>query len=445
MARIRRLRNPSTSANLPCDVTQHDISSTFLMTKAIPAFRMFSLLALGLLPAGRPAEAQTFSFSASNAPNPVIVNNPLTNTVNVTNFSGSVLNGLIVSNFLSDSTVQFVSATNTAPDGTYSTYSAGILVFQIPSLQSGSINSATMSLVVQPTTVESLTNTITIWSIYGSIIQVTTNLVTQVTNVVQNQSDLAVGLTAPPPGALAGDWIAYMVGATNLGPNSVTNVMLTNTIVLTNSLLPAVEVISVTPTNPAITFANSNLIFQIGTMAAGAFTNFQVTIEPTTNGVVTLSAMVGATNLNDTNPTNNTATNYFNVGSLLYSNLVASMVSTQSYDPQTGLMEQIMQLSNTGVTQVASARVFVGGLTNQLFNATGTNNGIPFVVYDNSLASSQSVTLVLEYNNPTRVSANYSTNLTAAEVPTNNLVPPAGTLVTNLVIVPVLPPGAIHS
>jgi len=99
----------------------------------------------------------------------------------------------------------------------------------------------------------------------------------------------------------------------------------------------------------------------------------------------------------DPNLANNLASNNITVLSYLPGQLSATIVSTQQYDPQNGLVEQSILLSNTGTVAVVSARVVVTGLTNQLFNAWGTNNGNPFVVYAAMLDTNQSVNLLLQF------------------------------------------------
>jgi hypothetical protein len=77
--------------------------------------------------------------------------------------------------------------------------------------------------------------------------------------------------------------------------------------------------------------------------------------------------------------------------------LVAVTNSAQITNPQNGLTEQTILVSNTGAGAVPAVRVVVTGLTNQLANVVGTNNGDPFVVYDASLAAGASVNLLLQY------------------------------------------------
>ena len=63
-----------------------------------------------------------------------------------------------------------------------------------------------------------------------------------------------------------------------------------------------------------------------------------------------------------------------------------------------GLLEQMVQVQNTGANPVQAVRLVVAGLTNQLYNASGTNNAQPFVVYPVSLATGANVGLRLQYN-----------------------------------------------
>ena len=104
----------------------------------------------------------------------------------------------------------------------------------------------------------------------------------------------------------------------------------------------------------------------------------------------------------DTNSANDNASSNFLVGDFLAGQLVAALVSTQRYNPQSGLMEQRILLSNEGTNDVPAARVMASGLTNWLFNAAGTNANNPFVVYAQTLAATQSVELLLEIFVPTR-------------------------------------------
>jgi uncharacterized repeat protein (TIGR01451 family) len=400
------------------------------LTQIMSGSSRFPLLGvLGMLMLSLRVGAQDFSLSVTSSPNPVLVGNTLTYTTYVTNLTGFTLNTLFVTNTLPAST-QFLGATNSyTPSGI--TTNNQVVLFEIDSFTA--YTSAQLTVATLPTAAGNITNTVTVAEI--GVTNVTTNMVTQ---VITAQADLAANLTALPANVLVNDWVSYTVGATNLGPDSVPNV------VLSNSLIPGVLLVGIAPTNAAFTFTNSSLVLNLGTLAAGGSASFTVTIQPTNAGAVTLSANVSAAGLLDTNPTNNTATTNFTVGPLNFStNVVVSIISTQRYDPQTGLMEQIIGLTNVGSSTVSSARVFVLGLTNKLFNAVGTNNGNPFVVYGGTLAPNQGVDLVLEYFVPTRLPVP-DPNLIAAEVPPFNPTPPAGTP-AHVALLTILPPSGLFS
>jgi hypothetical protein len=105
--------------------------------------------------------------------------------------------------------------------------------------------------------------------------------------------------------------------------------------------------------------------------------------------------------------------------------LTVTIISTQLYNPQNGLVEQSIKLSNIGTNDVPAARVVVTGLlTNRLFNASGTNNGNPFVVYAATLGTNQSVSLLLQFFVLNYFSFSNS-QMQAFAVPLPDLTPPA--------------------
>jgi uncharacterized repeat protein (TIGR01451 family) len=288
-----------------------------------------------------------------------------------------------------------------------------MVILEIPSFFVGGI--AQLVLTGQTIGVGTITNFVSV----GALGAITTGA-SVVTEVFTGQTDLAASLTGFPLAILVNDLLAYTVGVTNQGRNAALNV------VLSNSLPADVKLLTVTPTNQAYTFTNGSLVFNMAILAGGESATFQVTIQPTNAGTVTLSANVSAVGLIDSNPANDTAAANITVGSVLAGQLASGVISAQNYDPQTGLMTQIIGLTNIGTTEISSARVFVAGFTNQLFNAAGTNNGNPFVVYAGTLRPNQSTNLVLEYFIPTRLPVANPT-LTAVEVPAVNLSAPSGT------------------
>ena len=84
-------------------------------------------------------------------------------------------------------------------------------------------------------------------------------------------------------------------------------------------------------------------------------------------------------------------------------------------------------------------RIVVVGLTNRLFNASGTNNGNPFVVYASALGTNQSVDLLLQYF-PRNLFPFTNGQLQVFAVPVPDLTPPkTATTSTNVNITRIVP------
>jgi uncharacterized repeat protein (TIGR01451 family) len=381
--------------------------------KGFSHFLTLGLLGAALMVACPRAGAQQFGLSVTPSANSILVSNSLTYTINVTNV-GVSLGDAVVTNFLPAS-AQFQSA---SPG--YSQVGNNVIVFDLGQFLTG--NSAQLTVTAIPTAVGFITNTVIVASTDSGLTnRVSASVVVQVTNTVI-QADLGVAMTGPRQPVITNDWMVYGVTVTNAGPGTVPNVMLTNTLpagVLLKGILPA---------NLTYSLAGSNMIFNLGTLANGGYTNLQFTVSPTNTGVLPFSTSVGAPMLMDPNPANNFASTNIAVTNYLSGPLSVSTNSGQAYDPQNGLVEQsIVVMNNTNYT-AGAVRVVVAGLTstNFLFNAVGTNNGNPFVYYSTSFPAGQSVSLLLQY----AASAYFPlTNgqLQAFVVPVPNLDPPAMT------------------
>jgi len=384
-------------------------------------FRLFAALAAALILAGTKAGAQGFGLGVTSSANSILASNSLTYTIIVTNLTGLTLPDAMVTNALS-APVQFVGTTSS--QGSF-TNSGNLFVFDLGPF--GLAQIAQLTLTVQPTTTGFITNTVTVVTTNLALNPVFTNIVTQVTNAIPTEADLGVAITVPATAVITNDLTAYEVSVTNFGPSAAPNVFLTNT------LPPGLILKGVSPTSPAYTVAGSNLIFSLGTLTNGSYKNFQFTIQPTNAGALDFFASVAAPGILDTNTANNTASNSITVINYLPGQLVAVTNSPQIYNPQNGLVEQSIKLSNIGTNDVPAARVIVTGLlTNRLFNASGTNNGNPFVVYAAALETNQSVSLLLQF-----FALNYfsfsNSQLQAFAVPVPDLTPPAASAAsTNL-------------
>jgi uncharacterized repeat protein (TIGR01451 family) len=373
-------------------------------------FRMLAVFLATLIVAGTRADAQSFGFSVTDSANSILVSNSVTYTINVTNLTGISLADAHVTNALPTS-VQILS-TN-ASQGS-ATVNSSVVLFDLGAFVNGGI--AQLTVTAEPTAIGLITNTVTVASIDVTN-TASTNVVIQVTNAPIITADLGVTIAGPAQAVITNDWMTYGVTASNAGPNTATGVVLTNT------LPPGVILRGAVPAN--YTVVSSNLIFNLGTLASGSYTNLQFTIQPTNAGTLLLSASIGSSVL-DTNTANNFASTNVPVIAYLPGTLMAVTNSAQIINLQNGLEEQSILLSNIGTTNVPAARVVVTGLTKQLFNAVGTNNGNPFVYYSASLAAGQSVTMLLQY--APRGSFPFTNGqLHAFAVPMPNWTPPPAT------------------
>jgi uncharacterized repeat protein (TIGR01451 family) len=357
------------------------------------------IVALGVI---RPrADAQSFGFSVVPSSSSVLVNNSLVYTINITNLTTLALTDVWITNSFS-APFQYVSSSASQPITGVFTNSTSVQ-FDLGPISINSI--VQVLLTVQPNKVGAFTNSVVV-AVPGTIYATATNTVVQVTNMVI-LADLGVTMTGPGLPVITNDLMTYGVTVTNLGPNAATDVALTNT-------FPA-GVIPISPTNQTGT---NSLVFDLGTLANGSYSNLFFTVEPTNAGVLPFTASVGASGATDTNTANNFASTNILVTNYLSGPLGVTTNSSQNYDAQNGLVEQSVTLTNSTASTIASARVVVSGLTNLLINAVGTNSGNPFVYYMAPLAAGQSVSLLLQYYTPTRSPFSFSNaQLNAFAVP----------------------------
>jgi uncharacterized repeat protein (TIGR01451 family) len=360
------------------------------------------------------ADAQGFGLSVIPSANSLLVSNSLVYTINLTNLTGLVLNDVWITNSFS-APFQYLTSSSSQTVNVFTNTTTSVQ-FDLGPVGINSI--VQVLLTVQPNTVGTFTNTV-VAAVPGTTYVGSTNASVQVTNLVV-LADLGVTLTGPGQAVITNDWMTYGVAVTNAGPSDAPNVMLTNT-------LPAgVLLIGVVPASLGYTPAGSNMIFNLGTVANGGNANLQFTVEPTNTGVLTFSASVGSSGVTDTNTANNTASNNVTVIGYLPGLLAAFTNSGQAYNPQNGLVEQSITVTNIGTNAVTAVRLVITNLANRLYNAVGTNNGNPFVYYSAALNTNQSVNLLLQYS----ASAYFSfTNgqLNAFAVPLPNWTPPPAT------------------
>jgi len=336
------------------------------------------ILVSGCFAVSMRADAQGLGLTSSVSSSLVLGTNTFSYSIVLTNHSGIVRTNVAVTNTFS-ADVSLLGTTNT--QGTNYIVGSSV-VFFLGTLSNNT--SATMSLTNRAVATGFLTNT---------IISAATG-VTNLTNIIVIQiasslSDLAVSIIPPVQAVITNDLTAYNVIVTNRGPGSAPGVLLTNT------FPPGVVLINA---GQSYTQDGTNLIFSLGTLATGGSANIRFDIKPTNVASLFLTASIGAPALADPNLTNNTAGTNLDVIAYLDATLVVVTNSGQIINFQNGLIEQTVWLSNTGTNDIPAARLVVTGLTNQLFNAVGTNGSSPFVYLSANLAAGSGVGLTLQYN-----------------------------------------------
>ena len=390
---------------------------------------------VGVLSAVAPIRAQQLGFQLRVTPSTdsALVGSPITYTLDLTNRTGFTLSDLWVTNTFSApvgiGNVNFTIGNGIDYSGSVTT-NATMVLFDFKQFTPAglTIGIAQATFTVTPEAVGFPTNGFFTNAVVGiapalqvGLNTVATNVVAQVTGA-SYQADLGVSISGFGQGILVGDKLTYGVTVTNAGPDTVPNVFLTNTI-------PAgTRLISVSQTNNPRGLTNGVLVLNLGTLTNSTAAVVQMTVQPTNAGSLTFAASIGATGLGDPRPANNRFSTNITVGPLITGQIIATNASPTTFDPQTGLLNQEVRLVNVSTSAVPSVRLIVSGLTNWLYNAVGTNDGGPFVVYANALNVNQSVDLVLEYFVPSRTPISVdNSNYTAVAVPDINPAAPGGT------------------
>ena len=234
----------------------------------------------------------------------------------------------------------------------------------------------------------------------------------RVGTVVTASADVQVWLTGPT-NVVFGSNFNYTVTVTNAGPGTASNVVVQDVL--------GTGLVFISASAGGTNAGGTNLVVwpAIPVLPAGAATNFILTVTATNLGVFTNVASATASTP-DPNPANNNGslpvsqlqtlvlvpqfsiaagTNVVQVGANTYS------VGFNAFNPQTGLYEESVVVTNAGSNTVAGLRVLVSGLRSgvSLYNATGTNAGTPYVESDFPLNPSNTVAFALEFYNPSRL------------------------------------------
>jgi len=109
--------------------------------------------------------------------------------------------------------------------------------------------------------------------------------------------------------------------------------------------------------------------------------------------------------------------------------VLASFLSPPAFNPQTGLMEQSLAVTNVAPTVLEGVRVVFPEQGEWVYNASGTNHGRPYVALMRTLDPGAGAVLLVEYFVPSRIPF-ADPEVEAWGVPVFRPAVPAGTGVT---------------
>jgi len=224
------------------------------------------------------------------APSPLVLGNPLTYTISVTNNGPSAATGVNVTNIL-PAGAAVVSATVSQGSIT-----AGGGLWTIGALASGARVTAT--IVVMPAAEGTITATATVAG--NQLDPLVANNVAAVSTVVGPAADLAITIGDSPDPAVVLSNVTYLVSVTNRGPSAATGVQMSGTLPV------GVNLISRTPSQGAVSIAGNALTWLLGTLNSGTKATLTIVVQTTTNLPLSTSATVAGSEP-DPNPANNSA------------------------------------------------------------------------------------------------------------------------------------------
>ncbi|MFO1487033.1 MAG: Calx-beta domain-containing protein [Verrucomicrobiota bacterium] len=222
----------------------------------------------------------------------VIVSNNLTYTLTVTNYGPSTATGVTLTDTLPVN-VNYVSSNPSL--GSVSVVS-GVVTWSPGTL---AINTgASLTLVVNPTAVGSITNTCTVAANEADANTVN-NTASVITTVDTTKADLVLTVVGTPNPLWGGNNVTYSLLVTNAGPAAASGVA------ITNILSPSVIFVSAFPggytrSGSTVTFTN------LGTLAVGGQAVASIVVKTTTGGTITNIA-VAASQVVDPAKANNSA------------------------------------------------------------------------------------------------------------------------------------------
>jgi uncharacterized repeat protein (TIGR01451 family) len=248
-----------------------------------------------------------------------------TYTLNFANYGPAPANNVVVTDQL-PSGVTFVSATPNTGSGGSCSQASGTVTCTYASLPSASLvttGTYSVAIVVSPTKSGTFADSATI----------TSDSTTTDPNLTNNSASASFTASGPPtadllasssaPAGSPGQALTYTAAATNNGPSSATNVVLTDT--LPSSFTYG----SATPSQGSCSQASGVVTCNLGTVAAGSSASAAISATPSASGTFANTVSV-ASALIDPNPANN-----FAVAATVVSTSAASVQIASASTPMT--------------------------------------------------------------------------------------------------------------
>jgi uncharacterized delta-60 repeat protein/uncharacterized repeat protein (TIGR01451 family) len=221
--------------------------------------------------------AADLALTLSDAPDPVLLGQPLEYTLRATNHGPSAASGVTLTDTL-PAGVTFRSAT--ASQGSCSEAAGTVSCALGPLAMNGS---ATVTIEIRPGATGAITNAAGV-SANEADPNPADNSASEAT-AVDPAADLAVALSDAPDPVLLGQTLAYKATVTNHGPSDAGGVTLTDTLPADASFLSA----SASQGGPC-SHSGDTLTCPLGPLAAGAAATVDVRVTPTAVGKITNTA-----------------------------------------------------------------------------------------------------------------------------------------------------------
>ncbi|HUD48082.1 MAG TPA: carboxypeptidase regulatory-like domain-containing protein [Candidatus Baltobacteraceae bacterium] len=360
--------------------------------------------------------------SATGNPSPVYVGSNLVYTITLTNSAASASDVVLADTLPPNVTFLYASITNNSA-GTFTepTLSNGVVTTTTTNFSSDS--AVVLLITVSPTAAGILTNVVTVTSETPDVNPSGTNHSATVINpaiapLVPLYADLSLTMSGAPNPVLVSNQLTYALNVSNLGPTNAPGV------VLTDSFPANVTFSSVTLSQGTYSSTPAGLQWTIGALNDEGTASATIVVQPLLTGELTNTATVSilpsVPSVTDTNLANNTASVVTAVTALTLTNL-SDNYGPNIFNPQTGLFQQTNTVTNLSGVAASAVRVSVLDLPSgvQLYNASGSSDGVPYVEYDQPVPPGGNVVFLLEYYESTRqpfLPTNFVVTIVAAVV-----------------------------